>query len=186
VAVVWFENRLGESPWAFAERDGVVVAEAEHATDLGDDAWIERSHFGGAAGGLYLHDLRRLDEDALAIEATRGVRYELHLEGGDYRLWVRRYVPSAWGAVRGRTASDSAWALVDGEPLGAGPLDERGEPIDRWAWIDVGGPLSLSRGAHQLTLRPREGGYAIDRWLLARDPGFEPEGEGPRETSADP
>ncbi|MFN7955306.1 MAG: VCBS repeat-containing protein [bacterium] len=182
VAVVWFENRLGEAPWTFVERDGVVAAEAEHASDLGDDVWTERSWFAGAAGGLYLQDLRRLDESPLEPGASRGASYEVQVEGGDYVWWVRRFVPAAWGAVRGRNASDSAWVLVDDAPLGSAPLDDNGEPFDRWTWIQVAGPLHLTRGAHVLTFRPREGGYAFDRWVLVRDPASEPAGEGPPET----
>lgn len=185
VSVVWFENRVDELPFLGEEHAGLVVLEAEHHTTMEDGSWIERNRFAGHVGDgyMHMHNARALDPP-LTAEATRGIAYQVTTTGGDYRLWVRRWIPSVWGYGNGGVRSDSAWLVVDDRPPAI--LDDAGGATDSWAWVALPAPLTLSPGTHTLRIRAREHGYAIDRLVLATDPAFVPSGEGPAETLADP
>jgi hypothetical protein len=95
---------------------------------------------------------------------------------------VRRWVPSRWGYTVGRTESNSAWIDVDGQPLGD-VFDNADGGNDTWSWVAASAPLSLASGVHALTLRVREGGYAVDRIVFASDAAFTPSDLGPPETA---
>ena len=181
VAVVWFENSLADDPPRFSERDGVVALEAEHATNTLDNTWIERATFPGFAGESYVQDHRSLERAQAAWDESRGLDYALEVRGGTYTVWVRRWIPAAWGAELGGPYSDSAWIGADGEALPA-PVDDLGGVPGVWEWVAMPERLRLRRGPHLLHLRVREGGYAIDRIVLARSTRFRPEGPGPAET----
>lgn len=181
VAVVWFENHLREDPPRFGEQRGVVAIEAEHATNTRDNTWIERATFPGFSGEGYVQDHRSLTAEETPWETTRGLDYAIEVRGGRYHVWVRRWIPAAWGAELGGSRSDSAWIGVDGRALPA-PLDDLGGVPGAWEWVATPEPLRLARGAHVLSLRVREGGYAIDRILLARSARFTPTGVGPDAT----
>jgi len=182
VAVVWFENRLREAPYRFGERNGVMAIEAEHFSDIGDGTWIKQARFTGYAGDGYLQAHDGSTTAQLLRDETRGTTYTTRLNGGTYRLWVRRWVPSQWGYTVGRTESNSAWIDVDGQPVGD-VFDNADGGDDTWSWVAAPVPLSLSSGAHVVTLRVREGGYAVDRILLASDAAFTPSDLGPPETT---
>jgi hypothetical protein len=62
-------------------------------------------------------------------------------------------------------------------------FDEGNDGYDVWSWVTAPALLQLPAGSHALTLRMREGGYAVDRILLARDTAFVPSGLGPPETA---
>lgn len=180
VSVVWFENRIGETPWLFREEAGVVAIEAEHHTALRDGTWLPRSRFAGFSGTGYLHVHNARDDAARAFEDSGGAEWQVAVDGGTYQPWIRRWVPSAWGYGLGGDRSNAAWLAVDG---GAPTIvDDRSEATDAWVWVRAGAPLSLAAGTHVLTLRARENGYAVDRLVLAVDPGFTPSGTGPHET----
>jgi hypothetical protein len=182
VAVVWFENRIREAPYRFRERNGVTAIEAEHFSDIGDGTWIKQVRFEGYAGDGYLQAHDGTTTTDRARDQTRGVTYTIHLDGGTYRLWVRRWVPSRWGYAVGGTESNSAWIDVDGQPIGD-VFDEGNDGYDVWSWVTAPALLQLPAGSHALTLRVREGGYAVDRILLARDTAVVPSGLGPPETA---
>ncbi len=182
VAVVWFENRIGEAPYRFVERAGVIAIEAEHFTADRDGTFWKRASFGGFAGDGYVQDFEAQVEEARAVDATLGLEYELEARGGTYRIWLRRFVPSSWGRRLGGGSSDSAWLLLDGAVVG-GVLDEQ-PGLDAWTWISAPAPIELARGRHVLGLRAREGGWAVDRIVLARDLDTPPAGQGPAETPA--
>ena len=187
VAVVWFENTLGDNPPLYQERDGVVVIEAEGATDIGDSTWVERAPLRAelaaaeaageppsAAIAVQAHNGLKPGSGFIAATESTGMLYAIEVQGGDYHVWLRRFVPSTWPREQGGDLSDSAWLVADdGTPLLAG--DEPGGPTDRWEWIRLTEPLPLAAGQRKLYLRVREHGVAIDSIVLSRDAGFAPE-----------
>ncbi len=187
VAVVWFENRLSEAPCAFEERQGLCVFEAEHWTDLLDGAWIQGGRYPGYSGHGYLQDRNALDSKSPPWDDEgRGVRYSLRLSGGSYVLWLRRWVPSRWGfALSGLGGRRSEWVWIG---LDGSPLEECRQapsaPFDSWQWVRCEKTIDIEAGEHVLELRRLDGGFAVDRILLAADPGDEPTGLGPGETRA--
>ncbi len=180
VSLVWFENRLQDDPFLAEEQAGMVVVEAEHFTRLDDGSWIERNRFPGHVGDGYLHVHVARNDPARAADATAGLAFQVAVGGGTYRLWVRRWVPAAWGYGLGGALSDSAWIGVDDGALAV--LDDTVRATDAWVWVEAPAPLPLSAGTHTLRLRARENGYAVDRLVLTTDPGFVPTGDGPAET----
>jgi hypothetical protein len=179
VGVVWFENTLDESPARTVEQDGVVTIEAERPTASLDGVWVSRGNYRGAADGSgYLQAFNPLppvmDADLPLADRLSGlltpsssppVRFDVEVVGGTYATWVRRWVPFRWGYVMGGDRSDSAWLSVDGgQPV---VLDDTAGPFDTWVWVRVPGTVRLPPGHHELSLRVRERGYAIDRIVLA-------------------
>lgn len=166
VAVVWFENRMFEPPYRFVEREGEARIEAELYTDAHDGSWLERGMNPGFGGHGYMVDHFALAGTPRAWDETRGLEYRVHVEGGDYALRVRRWVPSRWGTRgRGGAASDSAWIGIDDAPVGTVPP---ASAYDLWEWVPVG-RVSLSEGEHTLQVRVREGGFALDALSLVAD-----------------
>lgn len=181
VALVWFENRLREAPYAFAEKGGLCVMEAEHPTDLEDGTWIERSQRAGYEGSGYMQDHVSLDPAGRLWNQTLGLSYAVEVQGGTYLAWVRRWVPEGWGLFLGGDESNSALLGVDGEPL-VEVFDNEPGGAGEWTWIRCPEPVDLAPGTHVVQLRVREGGYAADRLLLTADASFTPTGAGPEET----
>jgi len=97
VAVVWFENRLHEAPYTHREQGGLCVIEAEHPEALHDGSWILRDRYAGFSGDSYLQDPNHLRAVQYGAQDTEGLHYRLDLDGGTYRIWVRRWVPMEWG-----------------------------------------------------------------------------------------
>lgn len=181
VAVVWFENRLHESPYTFSDQDGLCVMEAEHPTDLMDGTWIARTLYPGYSGGGYMQDHNALSPRGSEWTDTRGLEYAVEVAGGTYHVWLRRWVPERWGLLLGRSESNSAWMGLDGEALGS-ILDNEDGGYGEWTWRRAGHSIQLTPGRHILNLRIREGGYAVDRVLLSSDAEYAPSGLGPAET----
>lgn len=167
VGVVWFENRLDEAPYAFAEVDGVVAVETEHRTDDADGSFVIRNRDQGFAGEGYVQSVETMETEPAPAGASTGWTYTVAVEGGRYQLWARTLVPDRWGQDLGGAASDSAWLGVDDDLR---LLGDDGAAPGRWRWVAVGGgPLVLSAGEHSLNLRTREGGLAVDRLVLTTD-----------------
>ncbi len=181
VAVVWFENRLHESPYVFREQDGLCVMEAEHPTDWKDGTWITRTRYSGYGGGGYVQDHNTLTPQSSEWTDTQGLEYAVEVVGGTYHVWLRRWVPERWGLLLGRSESNSAWMGVDGEVIG-GIVDNEEGGYGEWSWRCAGHFIQLTPGRHILNLRIREGGYAVDRILLTPDADYVPSGPGPVET----
>jgi hypothetical protein len=157
-----------EPPIEFEEANGSVVIEAERYTDALDGSWIERADHAGFTGHGYVVDHFTLEGPPRGWSETRGLMYRVDLTGGDYRVWVRRRIPPVWGTRgRGGESSDSAWIGVDGVVLGTTP---EGGASGSWEWVPVGS-IPLAAGAHQVELRVREGGLAVDRIVLTRGDG---------------
>jgi hypothetical protein len=181
VAVVWFENRLHERPYAFREEEGFCVMEAEHPTDLKDGTWITRARYSGYGGEGYVQDHNTLTTKDAEWTDSEGLQYEIQLRGGTYAIWVRRWVPKHWSLLLGRSESNSAWIGIDGRAI-EGPFDNQDSGIEAWSWVEAPRLVKLSAGTYVLGLRIREGGYAVDRILLTPDAGYVPSGLGPPET----
>ena len=180
VGVVWFENRLNEPAYSYSENaEGLCVIEAEHYTAMGDGDWLIYTAFGGYSGEGYLIEHHTEDEAAQDWGQSEGVSFEVELDGGEYEIWLRRWVPLSWGRL-GRTRSNSVWLGVDGRPVGGTYFDDASVGSVRWTWtkaLQTGAPavVSLSPGRHVVQLQGREGGYAIDQIVLARvGSGFSP------------
>ena len=181
VAVVWFENTLDEPPPVNAEEDGTIRIEAERPSRIDDSSWVERAPVSDdpdgetdAVAAMQAHNgLRPPGDGTLPVGATAGVTYAVDAAGGDYVVWARVFAPSAFGADLGGDGSDSAWLLFDGrsaERLG----DDAGGPTDRWTWVRLPGTRQWSGGRHELTLRPRERGLAVDELVLTTDRSYRP------------
>jgi hypothetical protein len=181
VSVVWFENRLREKPYAFSETDGLCVMEAEHHTDLIDGTWIAQARYAGYMGDGYVQDHNARTPRDSEWADTQGLEYAIDVRGGTYSLWVRRWVPERWGLLLGRGESNSAWIGVNGQVI-EGPFDNQVAGIEAWSWVQAPVPIELSAGTHVLSLRIREGGYAVDRILLTSDASYIPSGPEPPET----
>lgn len=185
-----------------AEREGRLVREAEHYTKLVDGSWIVQARYPGFGGDGYMQDPNRLRATNVAWEKTKGLVYAMELKGGRYYLWLRRWAPKKWGLL-GKSESNSAWVGLDGQPprdvtnnqnVSSDEIrlfihqsirdvfDNQNQFYDEWTWIRGEVTFELSPGRHLLNLRAREGGYAVDRFLLTTDPGFVPSGVGPAET----
>ncbi|MEZ5502334.1 MAG: FG-GAP-like repeat-containing protein [Halioglobus sp.] len=185
VSVVWFENHLADSPAACSEDANGCALDAERPTNSLDGTWIERNSLPGATGGTYLQAFNGNDPaqcpsqprpneslrdcpprpDRILLPAdSEGLRYRLNLNGGDYDVWMRTLAPVRFGKGLGGERSDSAYVGFDGNtPLVIG--DAAITP-GTWAWIKAPSPFTLAPGPHQLELRVRERGFAIDRIVL--------------------
>jgi hypothetical protein len=185
VAVVWFENTLGEPPPTHTETDGIIEVEAERPSVAHDSSWVERAPVAGDATGrgsgsgppaaLQAHNgLLPTGDGTVPAESTTGVTYDVDAQGGDYVVWARVFVPSAFATEVGGETSDSAWLLIDGgRPLMLG--DDAAQPTGTWRWVRGPELQRLRAGRHRLTLRPREHGIAIDRIVLTTNPEYRPD-----------
>ena len=185
-AVVWFENTLHDPAAGATESSGRVIIEAERPTLLGGGSLEPRTDDPAASGGGDLQAFQGLpavlDPTASAAEhrsmvfgsdRAGGVRYDFTVAGGTYSMWFRRWVPRIWAYGGGGGRSDSIWASIDGGPFA--DVDDSAAPIGSWAWVRVADGLRLDAGAHQLRLRLREPGYAIDQIVISAIAGTPPE-----------
>jgi hypothetical protein len=187
VAVVWFENPIGERPSTCRIRNGRCAIEAERPDQARDGTWIERNQVTGATGGAYLQafigmnprecpatprpresaaDCPLRADGALLPSDTDGVDYRLSAPAGMYDIWVRAYSPSQFGNEMGAERSNSVWVAVDhGSPAAVG---EAALPPDAWTWVKAVDAVELTRRSHAVTLKVRERGSAIDKFLVQR------------------
>ena len=173
VGVVWFENRLDDPAFTFAEdTNGLVVIEAENYTGMSDGDWFIHTDHDGYSGDGYLVEFHSENQPAQDWNQSGGVNYEVQLEGGEYEIWVRRWVPSIWGRL-GREKSNSVWLGINGQPIGESFFDNSPEAFNHWTWLNQSEgesrlTLSLPEGRHLVNLQGREGGYAIDQIVIAQ------------------
>lgn len=176
VAVVWFENRLGDEPPVVTEEAGTLELEAERPSTIGDATWVERAPVrGDERGPAAMQALNALQPEGGTLPAgqSRGLAYEVDATGGQYVVWARMFQPSLLSRDVGGDGADSAWLVL---PSGATAVigDRSGDPSDGWAWYRLEAPVDLARGRQQIGLRVREHGAAIDRIVLSADPSFVP------------
>jgi len=186
VAVVWFENTVGEAERVHLPVDGRYEIEAEAATAVLDGTWAERSEVPGASGGSFLRahtsvapaleaELPVADRlaDVVGSASTAGVRYHLGPgAAGTYAVWIRHLVPGRWGYGLGGSKSDGVWVDLDGDvPQVVG---ESGGPTDVWRWSRAPRPVTVGPDGGVLTLRQRDRGAAVDRIVVSADPAWVP------------
>jgi hypothetical protein len=170
IAVAWFENRTNEQDYAFNEKDGRCVVEAEQNTAMGDGTWVQRNVLPGFSGNGYVQDFNAIFPAARSWNSSVGASYEVNLEGGNYDIWIRGLAPNVWGwmpAMLGKSRSASAWLGIDGRPVEEG-LENMAPEYDVWTWIKASRNIYLSSGDHKVELRVREGGFAVDSICLTR------------------
>ena len=181
VALVWFENRLGDEPVACTPTaGGGCRIEAEQPVAAADGTWIERNSLAGASGGAYLQAFNGVDpatcatppapdrteadcpprpDGALTASDARGVRHRLDGGPAGGELWLRVLAPARFGNGLGGVRSDSAWVGLDGgAPVVVG--DAVGTVADSWTWVPAG--VVVPAGPHEVDLRVRERGFAVD------------------------
>lgn len=170
---------------AFAEANGEVVIEAEHAHAIiarDGHTWIERGAVSGFAGGGYL-----------AVEPDNGRAYTSgyttaspearfvvdFATTGTFYLWVRLHVDSG--------SDDSLHAGLDGAAQSSADK-VRADSYGAWGWSNATmdravATLSVTtKGVHTINFWAREDGLRLDRFLLTRDAGFVPSAAGPAES----
>ncbi len=169
IGVVWFENRLDEPGYAYAEGvDGLTVIEAENYTGMSDGDWFIHTDHKGYSGDGYLVEYHSEDGPAQDWNQSGGVTYEVNLKGGEYEVWVRRWAPLSWGRL-GHAESNSVWLGINGKLIGESFFDDSLTRFNSWTWFNKSeDTVTLSEGRHLLNVQGREGGYAIDQIVIAQ------------------
>ncbi|HOX08341.1 MAG TPA: hypothetical protein PK280_18245 [Planctomycetota bacterium] len=171
---------------AFAEKDGLVVMEAENfsacqpGTGAGAVAgWARVTVPSGFVGAGALQALPADRKVYLRDEQT-GARLDYRVafpKAGSYRIWVRM--------AMGPDECDTVFVGLDGKP------PENSQTLrgisSKWQWTGTEGrniPTVRVPGAgvHVLNLWVRESRLAIDRIILAADPAYTPAEPGPEES----
>jgi len=162
----------------------LVAVEAENFTAsfaAGSHRWESVSLSGAVAEGA----LAALPDNGSLTESKQGspsLTYLLDIEtAGTYYVWVR-----GWGDVDGKSNS-----------LHIGLNDEIVASADKLQGFSTGWTWSNSTrdgnrafitietaGLHSVSLWMREDGLAVDRFILANDPGYVPSGNGPAATAS--
>jgi len=169
------------------------ITSAKAAPDLTPDA--DPPHVAGASGGAYveiLPDTRATDKDKLIAGENFSnepgrmavLHYKVHFHNpGRYYLWVRAYSTGA--------EDNGVHVGLDGQWPESG---QRWQTVQKrsWAWdskqrteqVHTGEPFKLfldveKAGEHEITFSLREDGFEMDKFLLARNKEFKPDGTGP-------
>jgi hypothetical protein len=166
----------------YLETDGLVVAEAEHYTDLISStthAWLTSTVLSGYEGSSYLHALPDIDVliPTEAITDSPTTFYPIHFTTpGTYTVWSRAYADNA--------DADAMYVGLDGQVTNV-----TGFEPEAWDWANQqmpgGEPATLSietSGVYTLTAAMYEDGLRLDRLLLTTDTTYLPTSAGPAET----
>lgn len=170
------------------------ITSSKKAPDVKPDA--DESHVAGASGGAYVEILpdTRTNHDEKLIQGENFtdkaglmaiLRYKVHINNpGRYYVWVR---------------SHSTGSEDNGVHVGLnGQWPESGKrwqtvKKNNWAWeckqrtpqVHTGVPMQLfldieKAGEHEISFSMREDGFEMDKFVLASDKNFKPEGLGPQ------
>jgi hypothetical protein len=169
------------------------ITSSKHAPELKPDA--DPPHVAGASGGAYLEilpDTRATDKQKLIqgenFTDQAGLMAVLH-----YKVQIntpgRHYV---WGRVFSTGPEDNGMHIgLDGQWPASG---QRWQTVQKqqWAWdckqrtadVHTGVPMQLfldidKAGEHEIMISMREDGFELDKFVLARNKEFKPEGKGP-------
>ncbi len=169
----------------FAEKDGLIVIEAEHFhAKAKKDAltWElvkEPAGFSGT-GAMEAKPNDDVNNNEDFVDLSPRMDYKVNFaKAGKFKIWVR-----GWG----RGESDNSCHLgLNGKAVDT--CDRLGEwPAEEWAWLNDthdGESATLEvkeAGVHTLNVWMREDGFILDKILLARDDKYEPKEKGPAET----
>ena len=169
------------------------LTSSKHAPDVKPDA--DPAHVAGASGGAYLEvlpDTRVTDADKL-IEGENftdkpGVltvaHYKVNIKTpGRYYVWVRSFSTGS--------EDNGVHVGLDGQWPASG---QRWQTVQKqkWAWdckqrtadVHIGVPMQLfldiaKAGEHEIMVSMREDGFELDKFVLASNKDFKPEGTGP-------
>ena len=173
------------------------ITSTVNAPDIEPDA--DPSHAEGASGGAYLEilpDNRRTHDEKL----IRGENFSPD-PGKMAILTYRVYFSNPgryyfWGRIFSTGPEDNGIHVgIDGTWPESG---QRWQTVKKQAWqwdckqrteaVHVGVPMQLyidvdTVGSHTIQISMREDGFELDKWVMARDIKFVPEGMGPKSVS---
>jgi len=158
-----------------ADRDGLVVIEAEHFTRKvaapDDHEWkldTGRKGYGGTGAMKAVPDRRAQHDGDLAARSPR-MDYAIEFaKKGRHWIWVRGFGSNP--------NTDSIHVGLDLEPAGWGRNVQTA--WGKYVWMRHPRPVEIREpGIHTLSIWMREDGALIDRFLLTTTPGFKVEGK---------
>jgi RHS repeat-associated protein len=174
-------------PDVYQEADGLVVMEAANyyaQVERSQQAWQPRQGLAGYEGESYLQLLPGLGALYASDYITRSpeLQYRIYFNNpGDYTVWI-------YGAAVG-AAGDSLHVGLNGAAGQAEAIT--GFRFNEWSWsaqtMAAGAPATATisipeAGLYTLNVWGREDGLRLNRILLALDPAYVPEGNGPTES----
>ena len=98
---------------------------------------------------------------------NRGITtYQIYIpKAGTYKLWLRGYAPDGY--------QNSCYFS-----LGTDTLQVNFSNFKTWEWVPYGKSYALSKGFIRLTIKNREAGLQLDKFLLTSNSGYVPTGTG--------
>ncbi len=138
--------------------------------------WVKTEHAG--ASGPVMRALPALQQILGTDRASPRMDYHVQFdEPGRYYVWVRGLADSG--------DEDSVHVGLNGVAPPSAQHVHPFEPFKQWIWTNTNRDgarvtLEVNRpGVHTVNVWMREDGFLLDRLLLARDPAYKPDGEGP-------
>jgi Domain of unknown function (DUF5060)/Putative collagen-binding domain of a collagenase len=169
------------------------ITSSKKQPDVKPDA--DDSHVAGASGGAYVEILpdTRTNHDEKLIQGENFtdkagllaiLSYKVHIKNpGRYYVWVR--------SCSTGSEDNGVHVGLDGQWPASGQRWQTVKKND-WAWeckqrtpeVHTGVPMQLfldieTAGEHEILFSMREDGFEMDKWVLASDKNFKPEGQGP-------
>jgi hypothetical protein len=169
------------------------ITSSERVPGLEPDA--DPAHVAGASSGAYLEilpDTRATHDDKLIDGDNFGKKPGV-MAVAHYKVWIRtpgRYYVWVRSFSTG-TEDNGVHVGLDGRWPESG---QRWQTVQKqqWAWdckqrteqVHIGVPMQLfldigRAGEHEILFSMREDGFEMDKFVLARDKEFRPEGQGP-------
>jgi hypothetical protein len=170
----------------FAEQNGSVVIEAEHAhlnVSRGDHQWSDQTDIADYAGDGFM---RVVPDNGWYLTsnyagASPELQYQVEFAGsGVYYVWVRTMAQDG--------AGNSLHIGLDGAESPGGQGINLAQTDGAWHWTGItlnGAPATLQipdPGVHTINVWMREDGLRVDRLIVTTDPNFVPDGIGPDES----
>ena len=175
------------------EKRAWYITSSKNTTELKPDP--DPAHVAGASGGAYLEILpdTRANHGEKLIHGENFtdkpglmaiVHYKVHIQTpGRYYVWIRSFSTNS--------EDNGVHVGLDGQWPDSG---RRWQTVQKqkWAWdckqrtqeVHTGVPMQLyldidKAGEHEITLSMREDGFEMDKFVLASNKEFKPEGKGP-------
>jgi Domain of unknown function (DUF5060)/Putative collagen-binding domain of a collagenase len=178
---------------AVTDQRAWYITSSKNAADLKPDP--DPTHVGGASGGAYLESLpdTRANHGQKLIQGENFMdkpgllavlSYKVHINSpGRYYVWVRSHSTGS--------EDNGVHVGIDGQWPDSG---KRWQTVQKqkWSWeckqrtetVHTGVPMQLfldidKAGDHEITFSMREDGFEMDKFILASNQDFKPEGKGP-------
>ncbi len=169
------------------------ITSSNYTPDIKPDA--DPSHVAGASGGAYVeilpdtranHGHKLIKGENFTDEPGQMavLHYKIYIHTpGRYYVWVRAFSTG--------TEDNGVHVGLDGQWPASG---QRWQTVQKhgWAWdckqrtqkVHVGVPMQLfldieNAGEHEILFSMREDGFEMDKFVLASNKEFQPEGQGP-------